>query len=119
MFLVTADTYNGGYGLELTLFGVFPTKQEAIDFILKEPVKRFKSGLYSNGEDCFDEFDFLKYYESEKTRYIYESQGAPKKLRPQAPMIPVGQRTIPKEEYVLKYITEFDGTPVYLDGYVE
>ena len=119
MFLVTADTYTGGYGIEVTLFGVFPTKGEAIDFILKEPVKRFRSGMDSNGDDTFDEFDFLKYYESEKIKYIYESQEHPKKLRSRHPMVPVGQRIVPKEEYVLRYITEFKGEPVYIDGYCE
>jgi len=119
MFLVIADTYTGGYGTELTLFGVFPTEKEAVNFILNEPVKKFCSGFYPNGEEDFGTFDFLKYYESEKTRYIYESQGSPKNLGSRTPMIPTGQRTMPKEEYVLRYIKEFNDKPIYLGGYCE
>ena len=106
-FIVTANTYSGGYGVEITLFGIFDTKEEAIKSILEEPVRHF-TGLY--GEDSFD---FFQYYEKYKTEKIFAENefGKTRKY--------VGDRTLSKEEWAEKYIQEFTGEPLYIDGYVE
>ena len=107
-FIVTANTYSGGYGVEVTLFGIFDTKEEAIKSILDEPVRHFNS-LY--GEDSFD---FFRYYERGKTEKIFAENefGKTRKY--------VGERTLSKEEFVEKhFIQEFTGEPLYIDWYVE
>ena len=107
-FIVTANTYSGGYGVEVTLFGIFDTKEEAIKSILNEPVRHF-NGLY--GEDTFD---FFRYYEKCKVEKIFAENEFAKTRKY------VGERTLSKEEYAEKhYIQEFTGEPLYIDGYVE
>jgi hypothetical protein len=108
-FIVTADTYQGGYGTEITLFGIFDTEAEALKFILENSVQTTQ-GCY----DYEDTFDFFKYYEKEKTVKIYEEGPYGLKSRKY-----VGDRTISKEEYAMRYIQKFDGKPLYLGGYVE
>ena len=67
MFLVIADTYTGGYGTELTLFGIFPTKKEAVRFIVDNPVQMIMC------HDWKEEYDFFQYYDKEKVQKIYEA----------------------------------------------
>lgn len=107
-YIVTADTYCGGYGTEITLFGIFDTEAEALKFIMDNPKLKY-NGLY--GED---EFDFFKFYEKWKTEKIY-AECEPLKSRRY-----VGERTLSKEEFALKhYVQKFNGTALYLGGYVE
>lgn len=108
-YIVTADTYCGGYGTEITLFGIFDTENEALKFIMDNPVVKYK-GLYSDE----DSFDFFRFYEKCKTEKIY-AECEPLKSRRY-----VGERTLSKEEYALKhYIQKFNGTALYLGGYAE
>ena len=106
-YIVTANTYSGGYGVEVTLFGIFDTKEEAIKSILEEPVRNIKY-IYGNYS-----FDFFKYYEKCKTEKIF-AENENMKTRKY-----VGERTLSKAEWAEKYIQEFTGEPLYIDGYVE
>jgi len=45
-YLVIADTYPYGYGVEYHLFGIYDTEKEAIDFIINNPEIKI-------GEDIF------------------------------------------------------------------
>jgi hypothetical protein len=108
-YLVTANTYTLPYGVQYNLFAICDSKEEAIKFVMDNPVQQI-------GEDSFD---FFRHYEKNKVRGIYEhtgettKSGMPKKTR-------VGERILSKEEYVAdKYITEFDGTPVCIGSYIE
>jgi hypothetical protein len=108
-FIVTADTYQWAYGTEITLFGIFDTEAEALKFILENPVQSVQ-GDYN----CMDTFDFFKYYEKEKTIKVYREGPNGFKSRKY-----VGDKTVSKEEYAMRYIQKFDGKPLYLGGYVE
>lgn len=108
-FIVTADTYQYAYGMEITLFGIFDTEAEALKFILENPVQSIQD--VHGGEDTFD---FFKYYEKQKTVKVYEEGPYGLKSRKY-----VGDRTVSKEEYAMRYIQKFDGKPLYLGGYVE
>lgn len=112
-YLVTANTYNGGYGLELTLFGVFLTKKEAIKWIMDNPVVNWISGTDPYGHETKETFDFFEFYEKDKERKIFEQQQGGR-------MICIGSRIQTKEEYAIQnYITCFNDHPVLLGCYVE
>ena len=107
-YLVIAQTYNG-YGAEYHLFDVCDSKEDAIKFVLDNPVHQI-------GEDFFD---FFSDYEKDKVRGIYEyvgettKSGLPKKTR-------IGERILSKEEYAEEqFITEFNGNPICIGSYIE
>ena len=112
-FLVLADIATEAYSTENTLFGIFDSKEEAIQWILNNP-------LYErpNGWDECQFFDFFEYYEEEKVIDIYEHRGEvtpfgrPRKTK-------IGERTLSKEEYAEKYIKEFNGSPICVGWYQE
>lgn len=56
-YLVIADTYTGSYGVRYTLFGIFNTEKEAIDFIINNPTIKIDEDF---GYDII--FDFFEYY---------------------------------------------------------
>lgn len=112
MFLVTANTYRFGYGLELTLFAILPTKQEAINWILEHPVVEWISGKDAYGNDCSDQFDFFEFYEKDCLVKVYEEDANGRRRC-------VGSRIQPKEEYAERYVTAFHGNPVLLGYYCE
>ena len=95
-YLVIADTYLRAYGAEYTLFGIFDTKEEAVQFILN----------YQPTDD-FDQFDFFAGFEEGKGEVHYRRHG-------EKWYVPVT-----KEAYALRYIEEFDGKPLYIGGYQE
>jgi hypothetical protein len=108
-YLVTADTYTLPYGVQCHLFAICDSKEDAIKFVLDNPVHQI-------GEDSFD---FFHNYEKGKVRGIYEyvgettKSGFPKKTR-------VSERILSKEEYIVEqFITEFNGNPVCLCCYIE
>jgi hypothetical protein len=108
-YLVIADTCTLGYGVMYHLFAICNSKEEAIKFVMDNPVQQI-------GEDSFD---FFRHYETGKVRGIYEhigettKSGMPKKTR-------VGERILSKEEYIADiFITEFDGNPICVGGYIE
>ena len=111
-YLVTANTYDGGYGLELTLFGIFPTREAATKWILEHPMVEWSNGKDHYGQPCLYSFNFLQYYDKYAVKKIYEEDASGR-------MTCVGQRTQSKEEYVQQYIAEFNGNPILLDCYVE
>jgi len=94
MYIVSANTYSGSYGLELTLFGIFNSKEEAVKWIIDHP-KHKQKDMYGDEE----EFDFFKYFERYMELGIANT----------------------KEEFIekCKFITEFAGEPVCLDSYIE
>ena len=112
MFLVTANTYRGGYGLELTLFAILPTKQEAIDWILEHPVVEWIEGIDACGNECPAQFDFFEFYEKDNLVSIYEQDANGRRRS-------IGSRIKPKSEYAERYISEFSGSPILLDYYCE
>ncbi len=66
-YLVIADTYPYAYGAEYTLFGIFDTKQEAINFIIKHPTIKINDDIFQFIEDK----DFIY------NNYIKEFNGNP------------------------------------------
>lgn len=108
-YLVTANTYTGGYGLELTLFGVFPTKEAALEWIMNHQEVHWISG-----SERHELFNFFEHYDKQKYLRVYEEQSDGR-------MLYVGSRTQTKDEYALAhYVTCFaDNHPILLDCYVE
>ena len=107
-YLVIADTYPHAYGAEYTLFGIFDTREEAIDWIIKHPVVVIGDVMdetVESNDEVF--FDFFKYYEEEKGIYHFNRQG--EKI----------YRFTTKEDYASQYILEYEGGPKYIGGYRE
>jgi hypothetical protein len=109
-YLVIANIYPYGYGIDNTLFGIFNTKEEAVQWIINNPT-------HEMGEE--KPFDFFEWYEEEKVVDIYEYIGETTKLHLRPRKTKTGERTISKEEYAEKYIREFDGSPLCVGFYVE
>ena len=109
-YLVIADVSMQSYSTESTLFGIFDSKEEAVQWILNNPVHKIDSPLCST-------FNFFEWYEDEKEVTIYESRPSVNGLRPRK--IAIGMRTLSKEEYAEKYIKEFDGSPLCVGFYAE
>lgn len=92
-YIVVADTY-GCYGCCITVFGIFDTEQEAINYIVANPIPEIPAecaGLWQ--DEAMKEkhyFDFFRY-----------SNNAPRK------------------EWAKNYIRKFDGTPLLIGEYRE
>ena len=110
-YLVIANVTMQPYSTESTLFGVFDSKEEAVKWIVNNPIHEIDSFL------CDLPFDFFRWYEDEKEVGIYESRPSVNGLRPRK--VPVGMRVLSKEEYAEKYIKEFDGSPLLVGFYAE
>ena len=94
-YLVIADTYGGGFGVEYYLFGIFDTEKEAIDFVMENPTIEFRKKIITDytGENIFS--------------FFYEYNVDP-------------NRWSSKEEFITrKYIKKFSGNPLYLGAYIE
>ena len=106
-YIVTADTYTG-FGCEIYFFGVFNTQEEAINWIINNPIQEIDG----------NPFDFFREYENFKEVDIYEESGLknPQGLRMRR--LKVGERIMPKEEYAEKFIHPIVlGKPIFLGGY--
>lgn len=110
-YLVIADVSQSSYSSESTLFGIFDSKEEAVQWIINNPVHEIDSYL------CYRPFDFFEEYEDEKEVTIYESRPSANDLRPRK--VAIGMRTLSKEEYAEKYIKTFDGSPLCVGFYAE
>jgi hypothetical protein len=110
-YLVIADVSMQSYSTETTLFGIFDSKEEAVQWIINNPVHEIDSSL------CYQPFNFFEWYEDEKEVTIYESRPSVNGLRPRTTAI--GTRVLSKEEYAEKYIKEFDGSPLCVGYYAE
>ena len=109
-YLVIANIYPYGYGTDSTLFGIFDTKEEAVQWILEHPVH----------ETEYEEtFDFFEFYEKDKIVSIYEHIGDTTNLTLRPRKTKIGERTLLKEEYAERYIKEFDGSPLCVGFYAE
>ena len=108
-YLILADIYPYGYGSEIVLFGVFNTKEEAIQWVLEHPIQK------TDYED--EDFNFFEAYEAQKEVAIYEEHQDTRSLRPRK--IAIGNRILSKEEYAERYIKEFDGSPLLVGYYAE
>ena len=86
-FLVVADTYDQPYGSQFHLFGIFPTREKAVDWLMEHPKVKFED-FYGDSS----EFDFLWGWDGKEDKAEYLS---------------------------MYFVVEFDGTPLYLGGYVE
>lgn len=95
-YLVIANTFQSGYGCEFTFFGIFDTKDDAVRWIIGHPVVIFHP---NNDMNYSEKFSFFHGFEDEVDQYYGSS--------------------MTKEEYALRYISEFDGNPVYIGGYIE
>lgn len=109
-YLVLADVSQHPYSTENILFGIFSTKEEAVQWIINNPTHELNSYLCGT-------FDFFEWYENDKQVEILERQPSVNGLRPRH--IVVGMRTLSKEEYAEKYIKEFDGFPLCVGSYAE
>ena len=105
-YLVTADTYQFGYGCEFTLFGIFDTKKEAIGWIINNPVIVMEEPDPTVGYDG-EKFHFFWNFEDGKGEYHLRRGG--EKV----------YRFMTKEEYAERYVHEFDGKPMFIGGYQE
>lgn len=94
-YLVIANTYTNGYGAEYTLFGIFDTEKEAIDFIINNPTIKIGEDVDYDDEPIDIVFNFFEYY------------------------YPTNINNITKEDYISRYIKKFDGNPTYIGGYIE
>lgn len=99
-YLVIADLSKIAYSINNFLFGIFDTKEEAIQWIVNN----------SSHETSDGDFNFFEFYEANKIINIYEEIGEHGSLRPRR--IKVGERIMSKEEYAEMYIREFDGSPL-------
>ena len=99
-YLVIADLSKIAYSINNFLFGIFDTKEEAIQWIIDNPSHETSDG----------NFNFFEFYEGNKTVNIYEEIGEHGSLRPRRTK--VGERIMSKEEYAEMYIREFDGSPL-------
>jgi hypothetical protein len=109
-YLVIADVSQEAYSTETLLFGIFDSKEEAVQWMLNNSVHKINSSFCST-------FDFFEWYEDEKEVTIFESKPSVNGLRPRHTV--VGTRTLSKEEYAEKYIKEFDGSPLLVGFYAE
>lgn len=93
-YLVIADTYDGGYGVEYHLFAICNTEKEAIQWVLNHPIVHFTRNIW--GETREYNFSFFKYYDENKNN-------------------------ITKEEFIKRcYISEFtENTPMFIGDYIE
>lgn len=99
-YLVIADLSKIAYSINNFLFGIFDTKEEAVQWIIDNPSHETSDG----------DFDFFEFYEGNKIINIYEEIGEHGSLRPRRTK--VGERIMSKEEYAEMYIREFDGSPL-------
>ena len=109
-YLVIADVSQHSYSTENILFGIFSTKEEAVQWIINNPIHELNSYLCGT-------FDFFEWYENDKQVEIVERQPSVNGLRPRSTV--VGMRTLSKEEYAEKYIKEFDGSPLCVGSYAK
>ena len=107
-YFVIADTYQRAYGCEYYLFGIFDTKEEAVNWIIEHSVI------------CLEEPDEEEGYEGSYHNFLLgyeEGKGAVRKMRDGV------KRYTPmtKEEYISRsrYIREFNDEPMYIGGYQE
>lgn len=105
-YLVVANL-SKTYGIDNFLFGIFDTKEEAIQWIINNPSHETSGG----------NFNFFESYEDNKTINIYEKVNAPDSLRPRRTK--VSKRIMSKEEYAETYVLEFDGSPLCIGWYEE
>lgn len=105
-YLVIANTFQRGYGCEFVLFGIFDTKDDAVKWIIEHPVVIFNP---NNDMNYSEKFSFFHGFEDGVGEYYVGRNG--EKVVYGLPMT--------KEEYALRYISEFDGNPVYIGGYIE
>lgn len=109
-YLVIADVSMQSYSTETTLFGIFDSKEEAVQWIINNPTHEINSYLCGT-------FNFFEWYEDEKQVEVFESRPSANGFRPRK--VVVGMRTLSKEEYAEKYIKEFDGSPLCVGYYAE
>ena len=112
-YLITANTYDGGYGLELTLFGIFPTRGDATKWILEHPVVEWFGPKDHYGQQRLYSYNFLEFYSKHSMQKVYEEDPVTGR------MVQVGMRKFSQEEYVQQYISEFNGEPILLGMYAE
>lgn len=107
-YLVIADTYQYGYGCEYSLFGIFDTRDEAIKWIIDNPVIVVDEPDLENGYDG-EKFFFFHNYEEGKGYFHLGRNG--ERI----------YKEMSKEEYVqrMRFIHEFNGEPMYIGGYQE
>lgn len=109
-YLVITDVSQHAYSTENILFGIFDSKEEAVQWIINNPIHELNSYLCGI-------FNFFENYEDEKEIEIYESRPSINGFRPRT--VAVGTRILSKEEYAEKYIKEFDGSPCCVGFYAE
>ena len=109
-YLIIADVSQHSYSTENILFGIFDSKEEAVQWIVNNPTHEINSYLCST-------FNFFEWYEDEKQVEVFESSPSANGLRPRK--VVVGMRILSKEEYAEKYIKTFDGSPLCVGFYAE
>ena len=71
-YLVIADLSKIAYSINNFLFGIFDTKEEAVQWIVNNPSHETSDG----------DFNFFEFYEDSKIVNIYEETGEHGSLRP-------------------------------------
>lgn len=107
-YIVVADTYGLGYGAEFYFFGMFNTKEEAIKWIIDNPEHSIEDSYDPNTKTTFNFFE--RYHEGMTKRIFKEINGRYQHIE---------DRPVTIEMYCEKFIKEFNGTPVYIGGYIE
>ena len=106
-YLIIADTYPRAYGVEYHLFGIFDTREEAVDWILNHPI--VVMGDVMDPEDEEGAFDFFENYDSENHRAVlYRNRNGEIVYEPMS-----------RESYAMRYVVEFNGSPMHIGGYQE
>lgn len=104
-YIVTADIYTG-FGCEIYFFDVFNSQEEAVKWIINNPIHEIDG----------TPFDFFRDYERYKVVDIYEESG-PRTPRGASCRLKTGSRIKSKEEYARKFVQPLLGAPIFLGGY--
>ena len=93
-YIVVANTYSY-YACRITVFGIFDTEKEAINFIINNPVQKISAecaGLWDADDKEDVSFDFFEY---------------------------IDHTNETKEEYAKRFIKTFNGVPLLVGQYSE
>lgn len=110
-YLVIADTYNRPYGREYTLFGIFDSQEEAVKWIIDNPVVYTAAPDEEEGYEG-ETFNFFETYDEEHGGVLRTNRRS---------MWGEQYIQMTKEEYIgcRGYIHLFNGEPMYIGGYCE
>lgn len=98
-YLIIANIASQNYAIDNMLFGIFDHKEEAIQYIIDNPVYSFNE---------FETFDFFENYSENKYFEVFD--------RDQDTFF---RFKLTKEQYAERYIQEFNNSPISVGCYYE